>query len=81
MLHPPNHLKENFKMKVRYIIMTVTLLLTACILADMFINDFSMITIYAGSTIVVCVVYLTIDALILNASRNKRGKEKDKHSN
>lgn len=68
-------------MKLRYIIMTVTLLLAACILADMFINDFSMITIYAGSAVAVCVVYLTIDALLLNASRNKRSKEKDEHSN
>ena len=67
-------------MKVRYIIMTVTLLLAACILADMFINDFSMITMYAGSAIMVCVVYLTIDALMLNASHNKGSNEKDKHS-
>ena len=67
-------------MKVRYIIMAVTLLLAACILADMFINDFSMITMYAGSAIVVCIVYLTIDALMLNESRNKGSNEKDKHS-
>lgn len=67
-------------MKVRYIIMAVTMLLAACILADMFVNDFSMITMYAGSAIVICVVYLTIDALMLNASRNKGSNEKDKHS-
>lgn len=67
-------------MNVRYIIMAVTLLLAACILADMFINDFSMITMYAGSAIVVCVVYLTIDALMLNASRNKGSQKTDKHS-
>lgn len=67
-------------MKVRYIIMAVTMLLAACILADMFINDFSMITMYAGSAIVVCVVYLTIDALMLNVSRNKGSQKTDKHS-
>ena len=66
--------------KIRYIVMTVALLLTLSILVDMFVNDFSMITIYSGSAVGVCVVYLTIDALVLNASRNKRNKEKDKHS-
>lgn len=61
--------------------MAVTVLLAACILADMFINDFSMITMYAGSAIMVCVVYLTIDALALNASRNKCSNEKEAFNN
>lgn len=53
--------------------MAVTLLLAACILADMFINDFSMITMYAGSAIVVCVVTSSGGDFGVNMDRGRIG--------